>query len=149
MPAYFMSLYYPDNILRLLPTSSVLWSHGCYWRKACSSLALWLFHVVHDHLHLFLSLLNMEMHSLVDRKCRSLLLYKSDPVRDYMVGFRELKYCLIFISTLIFVLHYWDFITSLNKDFMQQWIPGDLEIQPLQGNIDCRITQIPIILWEI
>lgn len=89
---------------------------------------------------------SMEMHSLVLRKCRSLLLYRSDPVRDDMAGFRELKYYLIFISTPIFVLHYCNFIASLNKDFMQQWIPGDLEIQPLQSNIDYRISQIPVIL---
>lgn len=70
-------------------------------------------------------------------------------MRNDMAGFRELKYYPILISTLIFLLHYCDFIASLNKVFMQQWIPGDLEIQPLQSNIDYRITQIPIILWEI
>lgn len=89
---------------------------------------------------------SMEVHSLVHRKCRSLLLHKSDLVRDDMAGFRELKYCLFFISALIFVLHHCGFIASLNKDFMQQWIPGDLEIQPLQSNIDYRIIQIPVIL---
>lgn len=45
-----------------------------------------------------------------------------------MAGFRESKYDLLFIPSTSFVLHYCGFIASLNKEFMQQWIPGDLEI---------------------
>lgn len=146
MPAYFMSLYCDIN--SFYDTSPVRWSHGCYWKKACSTwhcgYSMWFMAICICSCRC----VSMEMHSLVHRKCGSLLLYKSDPVRNDMAGFRELKYYLIFISILIFVLHYCDFIASLSKVLMQQWIPGDLEIQPLQSDIDYRIIQIPIILWE-